>query len=414
MDIASVVDTVPTFQLREGGDIRLPCYFEEEPLVAIWAKENSSHQELTTRKASFFNGNFISKEDRFDMDGNFSLVITDLQTADEGRYHCQIVLRDFEVFSNSTFLTVSTGKYNSLGLIIGLVIGVTGALVTLFFLVGKILQKYHPDYLPRKGCDWNPCWRRPPEGEPTEEEIELMIDSRNRRDELRQKIKDYKPGRARYEKDFENPSKVNISFFGEIAAGKSCLINSLNFALNGQYSIVTKEGVGEDGGRMTRRRFHHILAERIDLIDTCGIQDLSSKTLERLKEECNGIFRAISKTRVKRKEEECHCAVFVYRQRPDAEKDGKNFIKTFCNMVKRYLGTEPLVVITHKKDYADPEAVCHEISGSAGKRKIWMFENYTPMSDDEDIEKDVEYLKFLWSALQTCDETIYHRKKKIL
>ncbi|XP_072175658.1 uncharacterized protein [Diadema setosum] len=469
---APVVDTLPTIQGWKGRDIQLPCDFKEEPLAVYWVKESMSQPELSTSKA-FYDGDYVSMEQRFDIDKNFDLLITDLEVADEGLYHCQLVFTTFENFSNSTLMTVNskasepaieecvdklqpnstlcthqtpfntssidftcvvsgfkpnvtmfwteesgkrlysvvsqqitlpddtyerfetitvsakngeeqtfmcTATGDSLNgtstaeitvlpipgprdrhiIIIGLVIGVTVALVTLFFLAGKILQKYYPDYLPAKGCGWNPCWRRPSKPDPADVEAELLNSKRKQREELRQKIRGYQPGKARYDKRFNAPSKVNISFFGEIAAGKSCLINSLNFALNGNYSTVTKEGIEEDGGRKTRRRFHHILAERIDLIDTCGIQNFSSDTLERLKEECS---------------------------------------------------TNSLTVLTHKDDIADPKTVRNQISRFRGKKRILMFENYTTTDNEENLEKDVKYLQFLWSALQICDETIKYRKK---
>ncbi|XP_071479911.1 NACHT, LRR and PYD domains-containing protein 3-like [Diadema antillarum] len=64
------------------------------------------------------------------------------------------------------------GKRNNVGFIVGLVIGVSVAVFFLFVLVGKFLQKYHPHFLPRKGCGWNPCWRRPKRVD--EEETEML------------------------------------------------------------------------------------------------------------------------------------------------------------------------------------------------------------------------------------------------
>ncbi|XP_072175670.1 uncharacterized protein [Diadema setosum] len=107
MEIASsVVDTAPTVRVWKRGSIRLLCHFEEEPLAVFWVKESSSNQQLETRKASFFDGNFASKSERFDIDENYSLVISDVHVEDEGSYHCQLVLGSFEVFLNSTFLSV--------------------------------------------------------------------------------------------------------------------------------------------------------------------------------------------------------------------------------------------------------------------------------------------------------------------
>ncbi|XP_072175673.1 uncharacterized protein [Diadema setosum] len=284
--ISPAVDTLPTIQGWRGEDIRLPCEFHEEPLAVYWVKESMLNPELSTSKA-FYDGDFVSMAARFDIDRNFNLIITDLEVADEGLYHCQVVLRNFENFENSTLMTVSSmaltheieecveetkqdpsrcthqtpsetsyfnlscvvsgfrpnismlwteesgeklysvvsqqktladntyerfetitvsaklgaeqtfkctatgdsvngrstteitvlpisGKSVNLGLAIGLGMGISVFLVIAFLLVGKYLQKYHPDYLPRKGCGWNPCWRRQHETELSDAEEELI------------------------------------------------------------------------------------------------------------------------------------------------------------------------------------------------------------------------------------------------
>ncbi|XP_071511404.1 NACHT, LRR and PYD domains-containing protein 3-like [Diadema antillarum] len=65
-----------------------------------------------------------------------------------------------------------SGKRDNVSFIVGLIIGVSVVVSILFSLVGKFLQKYHPHFLPRKGCGWNPCWRRP---ERVDEEETLML-----------------------------------------------------------------------------------------------------------------------------------------------------------------------------------------------------------------------------------------------
>ncbi|XP_072171707.1 uncharacterized protein [Diadema setosum] len=287
---ASVVSTAPNVQGWRGDDIRLRCVIQEEPLVVQWAKEIISGQQQRAIKAGFADGEFQSLEERFDIDKNFSLVISDLEVADEGRYYCQVELKNHENFDNSTFLTISSmasrhtidecndksgsyhsrctyqspsnnpsftltcvvsgfklnvsmlwteesgkrldsvisqqktlsdgtyerfetitvsakhgreqtfmcmatgdslngtstreitvlsvhvsGKRSYLALIIGLAIGLPAALIIVFFLVGKYLQNKHPGYLPRKGCDWNPCWRRPNKPERFHDDEELML-----------------------------------------------------------------------------------------------------------------------------------------------------------------------------------------------------------------------------------------------
>ncbi|XP_072181385.1 NLR family CARD domain-containing protein 4-like, partial [Diadema setosum] len=103
----SVVDTAPKVLGWKWDDTRLPCAFQEaEPLAVAWVKETITGQLET--KARFFDGNFESREERFNMNWNFSLVITDLEVADEGLYICQVALSESEVFENSTFVTVNS------------------------------------------------------------------------------------------------------------------------------------------------------------------------------------------------------------------------------------------------------------------------------------------------------------------
>ncbi|XP_071499832.1 uncharacterized protein [Diadema antillarum] len=285
---ASVVGTAPNVQGWKGEDIRLPCDIQEDPLAVFWLKEGIPGQQQRTTKATFADGEFPSSEERFDMDKNFSLVITNLEVADGGHYYCQVVLKNTQIVENTTIITIgsmatghtieecadksqsrqsrctyqypsntpsfnltcvvsgfkpnvsmlwkeesgkrlnsvvsqqntltdgtyerfetitvsakrgteqtfmcvatgdslngtstreinvlpSTGKRNNVGLIIGLAIGVSVAIVILSLLVGKYLQSKHPDYLPRKGCGWIPCWRRPNIPEIFHEEEELML-----------------------------------------------------------------------------------------------------------------------------------------------------------------------------------------------------------------------------------------------
>ncbi|XP_071499897.1 uncharacterized protein [Diadema antillarum] len=153
----SVIGTTPNVRGWKEEAIRLQCIIPVEPLALYWTKESDSDKQPPTIKATFIDGNFESREERFNIDKNFSLLITNLEVADEGLYHCAVVLTNLDDFSNSTFLTVDC---DTLGLIIGLAIGVPVALSILFLLSGIFLQKYHPDYLPRKGLGWKPRPRR--------------------------------------------------------------------------------------------------------------------------------------------------------------------------------------------------------------------------------------------------------------
>ncbi|XP_071479651.1 uncharacterized protein [Diadema antillarum] len=103
---ASVVGTEPNVIGWKGEDIRLPCDFQEDPFAVYWVKETISGQKED--KAGFSDGNFESYEERFNIDRNFSLVITELEVADEGLYFCQVALGDLQIFENSTLMTVNS------------------------------------------------------------------------------------------------------------------------------------------------------------------------------------------------------------------------------------------------------------------------------------------------------------------
>ncbi|XP_072182186.1 uncharacterized protein [Diadema setosum] len=102
----SVVGTVPYVVAWKGEDIRLPCDLQEEPFAVYWVKEMISGQQETM--AGFFDGKFVTVEKRFNIYRNFSLVITNLNVADEGLYLCQVALSNLQIFGNSTLMTVNS------------------------------------------------------------------------------------------------------------------------------------------------------------------------------------------------------------------------------------------------------------------------------------------------------------------
>ncbi|XP_071494942.1 uncharacterized protein [Diadema antillarum] len=302
-----VVGTAPNVQGWKGEDILLPCDIQQqqEPLAVYWDKESILHPDQKTPMAEYFHENFESLEERFDIDKNFSLVISNLEVADEGRYYCLVLLKNTQSFDSFTILTISSmasghtieecadrsqsrqsrctyqspsntpslnitcvvsgfkpnvsmlwteesgkrldsvvsqqntlsdgtyerfetiivsakhgteqtftcvatgdslngtstreitvlhspvsGKRVNMGLIVGLIIGVPVVIVILFIFVGKYLQSKHPDYLPRKGCGWNPCWRRPNIPERFREEEELMLEPPSLTEEQIQQCKE--------------------------------------------------------------------------------------------------------------------------------------------------------------------------------------------------------------------------------
>ncbi|XP_072171978.1 uncharacterized protein [Diadema setosum] len=105
---ASVVSTAPNVKGWKGEDVLLRCDIKKEPVVVQWVKEKISDQQQRTAKAEFVDGEFFSREERFDVDKNFSLAISSLEMADEGRYYCLVVLKNSQSFGNSTIMTISS------------------------------------------------------------------------------------------------------------------------------------------------------------------------------------------------------------------------------------------------------------------------------------------------------------------
>ncbi|XP_072182228.1 uncharacterized protein [Diadema setosum] len=93
----------------KGKDIRLRCEIEEKPLIVFWGKLSLSEQQSRETKATYNEGTFESRDGRFQMDSDFSLVITDLEVADEGLYICQVGFTN-ENFESSTLLTISSKR----------------------------------------------------------------------------------------------------------------------------------------------------------------------------------------------------------------------------------------------------------------------------------------------------------------
>ena len=72
-----------------------------------WGKVNESNPEDPVKKAQFFNGETKSIANRFSMDDDFTLVIQDVQVADEGKYSCQFVKENSDDSTNFTNLIVN-------------------------------------------------------------------------------------------------------------------------------------------------------------------------------------------------------------------------------------------------------------------------------------------------------------------
>ncbi|XP_071503776.1 uncharacterized protein [Diadema antillarum] len=135
------------------------------------------------------------------------------------------------------------------------------------------------------------------------------------REELREKIRSYKPGSAR-EINLGDLKLVNINLFGQMSAGKSAFINSLFFAFKGGiFDNVAAEGTAESGGGHTKQRDHHPLTDYITVQDNRGMQNFDLDELDRIKDEINGCRSMDTEHKiVKDKSQECHAAILVYHK----------------------------------------------------------------------------------------------------
>ncbi|XP_071503124.1 uncharacterized protein [Diadema antillarum] len=496
--------------------------FEGTPQAVYWAKENMTNPGQTLTLASFFEQKFTSKIERFHMDEDFGLIITNLEVPDEGYYQCQVVLLDFSDFSNSTFLTVNamakehiieqcveevhglspctiqtskeaptfhldcrlTGFKPNVSLVwsksgralppvkssqhtspdgtferfetitvtashdteqnftcttsghsvngtsskvitvlplkeekdspsgqkrMGLGIGLTLfilvlVIIVLFLVTGKLLQKYRPEIMP-EGLTWIPCWKKP-----SEKDIPLIKRRERFREELREKIRSYKPGSAR-EINLGDLKLVNINLFGQMSAGKSAFINSLFFAFKGGiFDNVAAEGTAESGGGHTKQRDHHPLTDYITVQDNRGMQNFDLDELDRIKDEINGCRSMDTEHKiVKDKSKECHAAILVYHKTEIGEHEANKFIHHFFQEVKKIHASSPLLVVTHRDEYPNPRNVVQSVKHFVGdEKRILLLANYREDSHEEDVEKDIELLQFLWTTLKTCDQNAYN------
>ncbi|XP_072175652.1 uncharacterized protein [Diadema setosum] len=496
--------------------------FDVRPQAVYWEKENMTHPGQPLTLASFFQQKFTSKIERFHMDEDFGLIITNLEVSDEGYYKCQVVLLDFSDFSNSTFLTVNAmakdhiieqcveevhglspctiqtskeaptfhldcrltgfkpnvslvwsksgralppvrssqhtspdGTFerfetitvtashdteqnftcttsgdsvngtsskvitvlplkeekdtssgpNRMGLGIGLTLFILVLVIIVLFLVtGKLLQKYRPEIMP-EGLTWIPCWKKP-----SEKDIPLIERRARVREDLRDKIRNYRPGSAR-EMNLGDLKLVNINLFGQMSAGKSAFINSLFFAFKGgTFDDVAAEGTAESGGGHTKQRNHHPLTDYITVQDNRGMQNFDLDELDRIKDEIKGCRSMDTEHKIKKdKSQECHAAVLVYHKTQIGEHEAHRFIHHFFQEVKKIHASSPLLVITHGDEYPDARTVVQNVKNFVGDQKrILLLANYREDDHNEDVEKDIELLQFLWTTLKTCDQNAYN------
>ncbi|XP_063955917.1 uncharacterized protein LOC129265391 isoform X2 [Lytechinus pictus] len=323
-------------------NVRLPCNFHQDVIVAqllhqdvisalYWSKmrDPTKAEEEDSTKASYFKKQLNSLEDRFTLNEDFSLSISDLQVADEGRYLCQV---EFE--SDKSLLMYQT------------------------------LTVY----------------------------------------ELRKSIRDY----TFKIPDSDDKATAKIGLYGEMGAGKSTFINSIEFAYNGQRSQPTRRRRYAGGGHSMIRSCLP-LTDYISLFDNRGMSDFSHSYVDKYMKEISDEKEAGTQTRLL--DEEIQCVVFVYRHSGDNTKqDAKRFLDKFATELRRYFGYSAFVVVTHADSLSKEAKADLKETFSPICDKLWFLENYT--DDIEDKEKSIRFLKFLKAALHRCDVAIVNIERR--
>nr|XP_054759368.1 uncharacterized protein LOC129265391 [Lytechinus pictus] len=342
------------FKLREvdeqningwlGQDnVRLPCNFHQDVIVAqllhqdvisalYWSKmrDPTKAEEEDSTKASYFKKQLNSLEDRFTLNEDFSLSISDLQVADEGRYLCQV---EFE--SDKSLLMYQT------------------------------LTVY----------------------------------------ELRKSIRDY----TFKIPDSDDKATAKIGLYGEMGAGKSTFINSIEFAYKGQRSQPTRRRRYAGGGHSMIRSCLP-LTDYISLFDNRGMSDFSHSYVDKYMKEIRGDEKEAG-TQTRLLDEEIQCVVFVYRHSGDNTKqDAKRFLDKFATELRLYFGYSAFVVVTHADSLSKEAKADLKETFSPICDKLWFLENYT--DDIEDKEKSIRFLKFLKAALHRCDVAIVNIERR--
>nr|XP_054759347.1 interferon-induced protein 44-like [Lytechinus pictus] len=126
--------------------------------------------------------------------------------------------------------------------------------------------------------------------------------------ELRKSIRDY----TFKIPDSDDKATAKIGLYGEMGAGKSTFINSIEFAYNGQRSQPTGAR-GDTAGGHSMIRSCLPLTEYISLFDNRGMRDFSLSYVDKYMKEISDEKEAGTQTRLL--DEEIHCVVFLYRHR---------------------------------------------------------------------------------------------------
>lgn len=105
------------------------------------------------------------------------------------------------------------------------------------------------------------------------EKFNQILDLRQEIEEQRTRVKGYKPGESMEFSDMSFPDILNVGLFGTTGIGKTSLLNSLKYAINGELRDLNREQVAPadfQGGHTVRRQAVR-LTKHIAFIDNRGV-----------------------------------------------------------------------------------------------------------------------------------------------
>ncbi|XP_041485497.1 uncharacterized protein LOC121431815 [Lytechinus variegatus] len=246
---------------------------------------------------------------------------------------------------------------------------------------------------------------------PDPEEVRLQRITEELADR-RERLSDFK-----FERDGSIVKSAHIGLFGEMSAGKSSFINSLEFAFTGKYKESQVVGDKESGGGKTIARTVLKLTDSIHIFDNRGMADFQKSYLTEVTAQLRG-ERGPDIEEIKPSEqEEIHCGVFVYKMSQFNRQYGLGFIGDFAKELRQHTGHPPMIVITHAASLAESkrEDIKRELATQDVNENVYFFENYTKNHCLEDEEKSIELLKFLEDAIRNSELSVAHtdRRKKV-
>ncbi|XP_041485510.1 uncharacterized protein LOC121431821 [Lytechinus variegatus] len=149
----------------------------------------------------------------------------------------------------------------------------------------------------------------------------------------RKRLLDFK-----FERDGSVVKAAHIGLFGEMSAGKSSFINSLEFAYTGRYKECQVVGDKESGGGETIARTVLKLTDSIHIFDNRGMVDFNKSYLNEVTAQLRGERGPDIEKIEANEQEEIHCAVFVYKQSLITHNFGFEFIEDFAKMIRKHTG----------------------------------------------------------------------------